>query len=73
MKAKLRLNVILGKSPGAALRRFGHRAYSIEAQKDDCKHCFNRKFGKQNWKVLQWYILLECFNLNLASRLVLLE
>lgn len=50
-----RLHVILGKSPGATLKKVGSKAYSLQAQKEDCKRCFQRRFGKR-WKVRQWYV-----------------
>ena len=55
-QSKVALNVLLGKSPGAALKRFGQKAYTIEAQKEDCQAVFDRKFGKRGWKVHQYYV-----------------
>ena len=51
-----KLNVILGKSPGDALRKFGHAAYGLEAQKVACVTCFNKKFGKGKWIVEEWFV-----------------
>ena len=50
-----KLHVILGKSPGETLQRMGKKAYSLQAQKEDCKRCFQRRFGKK-WKVSAWYV-----------------
>ena len=55
-KKKALLNVLLGKSPGEALAKFGHQAYSLEAQKLDCHRCFDRKYGRKKWKVLTYFI-----------------
>ena len=54
-KSIARLNVIIGKSPGEALRKFQHMAYTLEAQKNQCISCFNRKYGRGGWKVSNWY------------------
>ena len=53
---KTLLNVILGKSPGATLRKFQGRAYGLGAQKNACKETFDRKFGKNKWYVDQWIV-----------------
>ena len=50
------MNVILGKSPGETLRRVGHDAYGLEAQKNMCIKCFDRKFGKKKWNVKKWHV-----------------
>ena len=55
-KSTAKLNVILGKSPGETLRKFGHNAYGLEAQRDACKRVFDRKYGKGKWRVAQWHI-----------------
>lgn len=51
-----KLHVILGKSPGQTLRKVGGKAYSLQAQKEDCNRCFQRRFGKKKWKVQCWYV-----------------
>ena len=43
-----------GKSPGETLRRFGQRAYTLEAQRQLCTSCFNYKYGRGRWVVRQW-------------------
>ena len=50
-----KLHVILGKSPGQTLNKMGKKAYSLQAQKEDCKRTFNRRFGKK-WRVAAWYV-----------------
>ncbi len=45
------LNVILGKNPGAALKKHGQNVYSFEAQKKKCTAYFDHKYGKKKWKV----------------------
>ena len=55
-QSKVRLNVVLGKSPGQTLRKFGHRAYTLESQKQLCISTFNYKYGVGRWTVDQWFI-----------------
>ena len=54
-RAKIRLNVVLGKSPGQTLRKFGHRAYTLESQKKLCISTFDYKYGAGRWTVNQWF------------------
>ena len=55
MVKRVSVSLVLGKSPGATLKKMGRRAYSFRAQRDACKACFDNRWGKGKWQIKREY------------------